>query len=238
MQLLSCGNPQAQELGEAAVDPQVRLVPERIRAHPSHADQRLVPARVEPAVRDLDIVSHLGSFRCSSFPCPRLPGPAPSRALAIFIASPSKRRSRTAIGRTRRLTTRLGGGERRGGDAARRPGRRRADDWIVRHGLSGELGLMLRTPGSRPLKAHPAGSALRGERVGIPWKEASPRRRQRRSPWTTNEHLHRRSHRDCSRALSVTPMASPLVPTWPRNGSCRRRRHKLTQWTTPGTQPS
>ena len=77
-------DPQAQELGEAAVDPQVRLVAERIRAHPGHADQRLVPARVEPAVRDLDIVSHLGSFRCSSFACPRLPGAAPSRSLAIF----------------------------------------------------------------------------------------------------------------------------------------------------------
>jgi hypothetical protein len=32
----------------------------------------------------VDIVSHLGSFRCSSFPCPRLAGPAPSRPLAIF----------------------------------------------------------------------------------------------------------------------------------------------------------
>jgi hypothetical protein len=39
-----------------AVDPQVRRVPERIRAHPGHADQRLVRARVEPAVLHLDIV--------------------------------------------------------------------------------------------------------------------------------------------------------------------------------------
>lgn len=73
-------DPQSDELGEAAVDPQVPPVPERIRAHPSHADQRRVPARVEPAVRDLDIVSHLGSIRCSPFPSPRLPGPTPSRA--------------------------------------------------------------------------------------------------------------------------------------------------------------
>jgi hypothetical protein len=56
---------QAQKLGEAAVDSQVGRVSERIRAHPGHADQRLVRARVEPAVRDLDIVSHLGSFRCA-----------------------------------------------------------------------------------------------------------------------------------------------------------------------------
>jgi energy-coupling factor transporter ATP-binding protein EcfA2 len=77
-------DPQAQELGEAAVDPQVRLVPERIRAHPGHADQRLVPARVEPAVRDLDIVNHLGSFRCSSVAGRASWGPAPSRSLAIF----------------------------------------------------------------------------------------------------------------------------------------------------------
>ena len=48
-----------------AVDPQVRPVPERIRAHPGHGDQRLVLARVEPALRHLDIVSHLASFRCS-----------------------------------------------------------------------------------------------------------------------------------------------------------------------------
>ncbi len=44
----------------------------------------VLAARVEPAVRDLDIVSHLGSFRCLIIPCPRLPGPAPSRSLAIF----------------------------------------------------------------------------------------------------------------------------------------------------------
>jgi hypothetical protein len=75
-------DPQPQELGEAAVDPQVRRVPERIRAHPGHADQRLVPARVEPAVRDLDIVSHLGSFRCSSFPAG-----APSEPLACDLLS-------------------------------------------------------------------------------------------------------------------------------------------------------
>jgi hypothetical protein len=53
---------QAQELGELAVDPQVRGVPERIGAHPGDADQRLVLARVEPAVRDVDIVSHRASF--------------------------------------------------------------------------------------------------------------------------------------------------------------------------------
>jgi hypothetical protein len=76
-------DPQGQEPGEAAVDPHVRRVPERVRAHPGHADQRLVPARVEPAVRDLDIVSHLGSFRCSPFPARASRGPAPSRSLAI-----------------------------------------------------------------------------------------------------------------------------------------------------------
>ena len=58
-------NSQAQELGQVAVDPQVRRVPERIRAHPGHADQRLVLARVEPAVNHLDIVSHIAFFRCS-----------------------------------------------------------------------------------------------------------------------------------------------------------------------------
>jgi hypothetical protein len=49
-----------------------------------------------------------------------------------------------------------------------RPRLRRADDRIVRHALPGELGLMLHTPGSRPLEAHPADSALHGESVGIP----------------------------------------------------------------------
>jgi hypothetical protein len=77
-------DPQAQELGEAALDPQVRRVSERIRAHPGNADQRLVPARVEPAVRDLDIVSHLGSFRCHRSPARASWDPAPSRSLAIF----------------------------------------------------------------------------------------------------------------------------------------------------------
>jgi hypothetical protein len=52
-------------LGELAVDPQVCLVPERIRAHPGHADQCIVLARVEPALLHPDIVSHLASFRCS-----------------------------------------------------------------------------------------------------------------------------------------------------------------------------
>jgi hypothetical protein len=59
-------NTQPQELSEMAVDPQVRPVPERIRAHPGQTGQRLVPARVQPAVHYLDIVSHLASFRCSS----------------------------------------------------------------------------------------------------------------------------------------------------------------------------
>jgi hypothetical protein len=58
-------NSQAQELGEVAVDPQVRCVPERICAHFGYADQRLVLARVEPAVLHLDIVSHIAFFRCS-----------------------------------------------------------------------------------------------------------------------------------------------------------------------------
>jgi len=46
-----------------AADPQLLLVPERIRAHPGQANQRLVLARVEPAVLHLDIVSPLVSFR-------------------------------------------------------------------------------------------------------------------------------------------------------------------------------
>src|SRR4051794_33105701 len=88
-------NAQAQELGEAAVDPQVRLVAERVRAHAGHADQRLVPARVEPAVRDLDIVTHLGSFRCFIVP-PARASRAPLRAARSSIASPPARRSDAA----------------------------------------------------------------------------------------------------------------------------------------------
>jgi hypothetical protein len=58
-------NSQAQELGELAADPQVRRVPERIRAHPGHANQHLVLARIESAVHYSDIVSHIASFQCS-----------------------------------------------------------------------------------------------------------------------------------------------------------------------------
>src|SRR5215212_3746082 len=88
-------NPQAQELSETAVDPEVRPVPERIRAHPRDADQRLVRARVEPAAHDLDIVSHLVPFRVV-VPLPAPSGPC-SDALSISIGSPLERRSRTAI---------------------------------------------------------------------------------------------------------------------------------------------
>src|SRR3954468_13057052 len=65
-------NPQAQELSEAAVDPEVRPVSERIRDHPRDADQRLYRARVDPASHDLDIVSHLVPFGIV------VPVPAPS----------------------------------------------------------------------------------------------------------------------------------------------------------------
>ncbi|MGH3142703.1 MAG: hypothetical protein ACRDO9_06190, partial [Gaiellales bacterium] len=81
---------QAQELGEVAVNPQVRLVPERIRAHPGHADQRLVPARVEPAVRDLDIVSHLGPFGAHRSPARAFRAPLRAARSRSFIASRSR----------------------------------------------------------------------------------------------------------------------------------------------------
>jgi hypothetical protein len=98
-------------------------------------------------------------FGAHRSPCPRLLGPAPSRSLVIFYrftveeAIENGDRAYAALDHTAR------GGERRGGDAPRRPRRRRADGRIVRHALPGELGLMLRTPGSRPLEAHHAGSA-------------------------------------------------------------------------------
>jgi hypothetical protein len=58
-------NPQAQELGKATIDPQVRRVSKRIRAHPGHADQRLVFVRVEPPLRYLDVVGHRTRFLIS-----------------------------------------------------------------------------------------------------------------------------------------------------------------------------
>jgi hypothetical protein len=48
-----------------------RRVTEGIRAHPGHGHERWVLARVEPAVRHVDIVSPRASSRCSSSPQPR-----------------------------------------------------------------------------------------------------------------------------------------------------------------------
>ncbi len=50
--------PLSQELREASVDAQLRLVPECVGTHPRHADQRVVLRRIGSVVGYLDLVAH------------------------------------------------------------------------------------------------------------------------------------------------------------------------------------
>ena len=98
---------------------------------------------------------------------PAAPARPRSESLRSCIASAPRRRSTTAIGLRGARPMPRGYAACR--PPARRPRRRRADDRMVHHALSGEVERMLRAPTST-LEAHRAGTALRGDSVGIPYR--------------------------------------------------------------------